>query len=138
MSGWIWQSTIDEMIQTIWRRRDNYWPSPIACKDAELQAWWDESMDKYNMYWHIIEQTEQRLATEQQNVATATVDLSNKDEWTWSTEMHADSVAADELETNPQLDEAALARLYERVEEVEKTLEAIDYEWNRRPWLKTH
>jgi len=143
MSGWIWQSTLDTMIQTIWDRRDNYWPAPIACKDYELQAWWDEAMEKYNMYCRLIEQMEQRQK-EAEQPPSVTVDLSDKDEWSWSTEVPvavddaavADAAVVDELETNPQLAKEALARLYERAEEVEKTLEAIDYEWNRRPWLK--
>lgn len=120
MTSWM-DDVAHQMFMTIWKNKDN-WPAPTACSDAELQAWWDESMERYQLYSRIImRETERRAAAS--DAAT------DKDEWAWST--NPDEGAS----TSVCFTDKEMERLYERVTEMETELDAIDYEWKRRPWL---
>jgi len=131
MTSWA-DDVAHNMVETIWKNRDN-WPAPIACTDGELQAWWEEALEKYNLYCRIIERETARCSASDSSISMVIteMDVNDKDEWTWST-----SVDTDPVPERWCFSEAELGRLYERVAEMEAELEAIDYEWGRRPWNK--
>jgi hypothetical protein len=129
MTSWV-DDVAQQMFMTIWKNKDN-WPAPTACTDAELQAWWDESMDTYNMYWRIITREEKRRDTGSA-VYDCAAECADKDEWNWSTTTDNTNMVVSE---SLCFTDDEMARLYTRVEEIEAELDAIDYEWRRRPWL---
>ena len=122
MSGSFYDIALQNIGSILWLRK-HMGPAPRECSDEELEILWADKFERYNLYMSIIDSAEKRrneFDRQDQNVQ-------DKDEWAWSQEP---STSLSVVFSNADMD-----RLYERADEMVSELEALDYEWSRRPWL---